>query len=55
MHFTYKLELVKEYTGNKLDEDDLIQHGFKGGRSIQHPLKNNVELLSYIESTFEED
>jgi hypothetical protein len=53
-HFTYKLELVKEYTGNKLDEDDLIQHGFKGGRSIQHPLKNNVELLSYIDSVFEE-
>ena len=54
MHFTYKLELVKEYTGNKLDEDELIQHGFKGGRSIQHPLKNNVELLSYIDSIFEE-
>lgn len=54
MHFTYKLELVKEYTGNKLDEEDLIQHGFNGGRSIQHPLKNNVELLNYIDSVFEE-
>ena len=37
MHFTYKLVLVKEYTGNKLDEENLTQHGFKGGRSIQHP------------------
>ena len=55
MHFTYKLELVKEYTGNKLDEDDLAQHGFKGGKSLQHPLKNNVELLSYIDSIFETD
>ncbi|MBQ5585913.1 MAG: hypothetical protein IIU71_05985 [Selenomonadaceae bacterium] len=54
MHFTYKLELVKEYTGNKLDEENLTQHGFKGGRSIQHPLKNNVELLSYINSVFED-
>ena len=55
MHFTYKLELVKEYTGNKLGEDDLAQHGFKGGRSIQHPMKNNAELFDYIESAFEED
>lgn len=55
MYYTYKLELIKEYTGNKLSEEDLTKHGFKGGKSLQHPLKNNFELLNYIDSVFEKD
>ena len=54
-NLTYKLELVKEYEGDKLTEEELFKHGFNGGRSLQHPLKNNIELLSYIDSVFEED
>ncbi len=55
MHFVYKLELVKEYKGNKLTEDELTKHGFNGGRSIQHPIKNNEELIKYIDDVFDEE
>lgn len=54
-NLTYKLELVKEHKGDKLTEEELFKHGFNGGRSLQHPRKNNIELLSYIDSVFEED
>lgn len=50
---TWRLEKVKENTGDDLDESLLIINGFKGGRSIQHPLYRNKELLDYIDSCFE--
>lgn len=34
MYYTYKLELTKVYTGNKLSEEDLTKHGFKGGKAF---------------------
>lgn len=49
---TWRLEVVKEYTGELLDENNLILHGFKGGRSLQHPICNNLELFDYIKSQF---
>ena len=55
MHFMYKLDLVKEYNGDKLTEEELIKHGFKGGKSLQHPIKNNEELLKYIDEVFDEE
>ena len=48
----YKLELIKEYYGEKLTEEELAKHGFKGGRSLQHPIKNNNELIKYIDDVF---
>ena len=53
-HFTYKLALEKEYIGDKLTEEELVKHGFKGGGSIQHPMKNNPDLFNYIDSVFDE-
>ena len=53
MHMTWRLKAIEEYTGNSLDESSLILHGFKGGRSLQHPMCNNPELFAYIESQFE--
>lgn len=50
---TWRLEAIEEYTGDSLDESSLILHGFKGGRSLQHPMCNNPELFAYIESQFE--
>lgn len=52
---TFRLELVKEYVGNNLFESDLVKHGFKGGRSLQHPMKENKDLLEYINGEFEKD
>lgn len=52
MQLTWRLEAVQENLGNKLNESELLQHGFKGGRSLQHPMCSNPELFSYIESQF---
>lgn len=52
MHMTWRLEAVEEYAGDNLNEDILIRHGFKGGRSLQHPMCNNPDLFKYIESQF---
>ncbi len=50
---TWRLKAIEEYTGEKLDESVLKLHGFKGGKSLQHPMCNNPELFAYIESQFE--
>ena len=50
---TYRLKAEKEYTGNNLSEELLMEHGFKGRRSIQHPLCGNRELMEYIREQFE--
>ncbi len=50
---TYELTLLDEYNGNLLDESELMKHGFKGGKSLQHPSCNNKELIEYIESVFQ--
>ena len=50
---TWRLKAIEEYTGDSLDESSLTLHGFKGGRSLQHPMCNNPELFAYIESQFE--
>lgn len=49
---TYKLELLKEYNGTQLTETNLLQHGFKGGRSLEIPNCNNLQLINYIKSIF---
>ena len=49
---TSKLQLVKEFEGNELNESFLVSHGFNGGRSIQRPMCNNPELFEYIEGLF---
>lgn len=49
---TFKLELLEEYTGDALSETKLFEHGFHGGRSLQHPMRNNPELFEYIEEQF---
>ena len=51
-HLTYKLELVAESMNEGLKEENLIHHGFKGGRSIQMPMNNNPVLFEYILSCF---
>ena len=38
--------------GNALSETKLLEHGFHGGRSLQHPMKNNPELFEYIQKHF---
>lgn len=45
---TYKLELVAEAMDEELKEDNLLNHGFKGGRSLQSPIHNNPKLFEYI-------
>ena len=54
MHDTYRLSLEAEYEGEGLDESTLKKYGFKGGRSLQHPMKlaNHPELQTYIQSQF---
>ena len=47
---TYKLELLEEYNGTMLFEQELCRHGFKGGRSLEIPICNNKELIFYIKS-----
>lgn len=49
---TYKLKLFSEYKGNALDESELLKHAFKGGRSLQTPICNNMTLFNYIKSVF---
>lgn len=53
MHMTWRLEAVEEYIGDSFDESTLKLHGFKGGKSLQHPMCNNQELFAYIESQFD--
>ena len=52
-HPTYKLSLVAEYKGHDLDDKQLRQHGFNGGRSIEKPMYNNPSLFQYINGIFE--
>ena len=49
---TYKLELLEEYDGTELSEQELCKHGFKGARSLEIPSCNNVELINYIKYVF---
>lgn len=49
---TYKLELMEEYDGTMLSEQDLCKYGFKGGRSLETPSCSNIELNGYIKSVF---
>ena len=49
---TYKLELLEEYDGAHLSEQELCKHGFKVCRSLEIPTCNNVELINYIKSVF---
>lgn len=49
---TYRLELRKEYFGDKLSEEHLRHYGFKGGQSKRHPICNKPEMFAYIESIF---
>ena len=49
---TYKLELLEEYDGTKLNESVLCEHGFTGGNSLEGPICKNEELLNYIKSIF---
>lgn len=49
---TYKLELLEEYEGTMLSEQELSKHGFNGGRSLKVPCCNNKELMSYIKTIF---
>lgn len=49
---TYKLEILEEYDGYMLSEQNLCRHGFKGGKSIEIPSCNNLELINYIKSVF---
>ena len=48
MHKTYRLTLEAEYQDEGLDKKTFKEHGFKGGRSLQHPmkLKNHPDLQS---------
>ena len=50
---TYKLELLAESNRSRLTESDLLQHGFKGGKSLEIPNCNNMELINYIKSVFD--
>ena len=49
---TYKLELLAESNRSRLTESDLLQHGFNGGKSLEIPNCNNMELIKYIKSVF---
>ena len=39
---TYKLELLEEYDGTMLSEQELCKHGLKGGRALEIPNCNNT-------------
>ena len=47
---TWRLEALEENTTDLLAEEDLSEHGFNGGRSLQHPICNNTQLIEYIKS-----
>lgn len=49
---TYKLELLAESNRSLLTESDLLQYGFKGGKSLEIPNCHNIELINYIKSVF---
>ena len=49
---TCKLQLVAEYDGDALNESMFMEHGVKGGGSIELPLCGNTQLLDYIEEQF---
>lgn len=49
---TYKLELLAEYDGAELSEQELCKHGFKGGIALEVPNCNNTELIAYIKTIF---
>lgn len=50
---THRLQRVEKCSGIGLHEKDLQMYGFKGGRSLQHPMCGNLELLNYIEDCFQ--
>lgn len=54
-HLTYKLSLIAEYAGHNLDDEQLKQHGFNGGKSIEKPMYNNPTLFQYINGIFEKE
>ena len=47
-----RLDFVEYYSGNKLDEFSLMDHGFKGTKSLQQAKLLDGELLDYIEAQF---
>ena len=49
---TYRLELLEEYDGTLLSEQEMFKHGFKGGKSLEIPNCNNKQLLDYIKVVF---
>jgi len=48
---TYRLHFVAEYNGKLLNYDELLNHGFKDGRSIQKPSCGG-KYMDYIKSVF---
>ena len=49
---TYRLELLEEYDGTFLSEQEMFKHGFKGGKSLEIPNCKNKQLLDYIKTVF---
>ena len=49
---TYRLDLLEEYGGTLLTEQEMFKHGFKGGKSLEIPNCNNKQLLDYIKTVF---
>lgn len=43
---TWLLNAIQEYVGDNLDEEIMMRYGFNVGKSLQHPMRNNPELLS---------
>lgn len=49
---TYKVQLLATYNGTLLDERHLLRYGFNGGRSLQHPIYKNKQLINYVAGIF---
>ena len=49
---TYRLELLEEYDGTLLSEQEMFRHGFKGGKSLEIPNYKNKQLLDYIKTVY---
>lgn len=49
---TYRLELLEEYKGALLYEQEMFRHGFKGGKSLEIPNYKNKQLLDYIKTVY---
>ena len=49
---TYRLELLEEYNGALLSEQEMFKHGFKGGKSLEIPNCKNKQLLDCIKTVF---